>query len=244
LVARHRAPYGALVTRRPRNDLAQYDDLVGEWWSEKGAFAALHWLAAARGALLPDPSDGNVLVDVACGGGLLASWAKGFQHIGVDLTRSALEVARHHGVTAVQGDAARLPLRDGCADVVVAGEVLEHVVDLPSVVAELARVLRPGGVLVVDTIADTMFARLALVRVAEHLPGGPPPRIHDPKLFVDPARLTALCASHGIRLRVRGLRPHPVEYLRWLAGRRADVTMQPIRSTAGVYQGYGTKVSP
>ncbi|HVE64539.1 MAG TPA: methyltransferase domain-containing protein [Mycobacteriales bacterium] len=230
-----------MAGRRPRNDIAQYDDLAGEWWSDRGAFAALHWLATARGALLPEPGEGAVLVDVACGGGLLAPWTAGYRHVGVDLTRSALVIAQRHGVTAVQGDAALLPLRDGCADVVVAGEVLEHVTDLPAVVAELARVLRPGGLLVVDTIADTAFARLALVRVAEHLPGGPPPRIHDPRLFVDPARLTALCAAEGIALQVRGLRPDPLHYLQWLLGRRADVRMVPVRSTAGVYQGVGTK---
>jgi 2-polyprenyl-6-hydroxyphenyl methylase / 3-demethylubiquinone-9 3-methyltransferase len=32
-----------------RNDLRQYDELAGEWWRPDGAFAALHWLAEARG---------------------------------------------------------------------------------------------------------------------------------------------------------------------------------------------------
>ncbi|HVF03828.1 MAG TPA: methyltransferase domain-containing protein [Frankiaceae bacterium] len=226
---------------RPRNDLAQYDDLAGEWWAGRGPFAALHWLAEARGALLPEPANGEILVDVACGGGLLAPYAKGYRHIGVDLTQSALRIARRHGVEPVRGDAARLPLRDGCADVVVAGEVLEHVADLPAVVAELARVLKPGGTLVVDTLADTLRCRITMVWIGERIPGGPPRHIHDPRLFVSPERLVALCAEHGVRLSVRGLRPNPGDYLRWLVGRRPAVRMQPIRSTAGVFQGYGTK---
>lgn len=226
---------------RPRNDLAQYDDLAGEWWRPRGAFAALHWLAKARGELIPAPSPGAVLVDVACGAGLLAPWARGYRHVGVDLTESALRLAAEHGVQPVRGAAERLPLRDGCADVVVAGEVLEHVEDLGGVVAELCRVLRPGGVLVVDTIADTRFARVSLVTLGERLPGGPPPRIHDPALFVSPRQLGLLCAAYGVRLKVRGLRPDPLGYLRWLLGRAPDVRMVPVRSTAGVFQAYGVK---
>ena len=228
---------------RPRNDLGQYDDLAGEWWAQRGQFAALHWLAEARGALLPPPRDGHVLVDVACGGGLLAPYAVGYRHIGVDITDSALRIARSHGVEPVRGDAGRLPLRDSCADVVVAGEVLEHVGDFDAVVAELARVLKPGGTLVVDTIADTRFARIALVVIGERLPGGPPRHIHDPKLFVSPPRLVELCAAHGIALELRGLRPHPGDYVRWLLGRRTAVRMVPVRSTAGVFQAHGVKAA-
>lgn len=53
---------------RARNDVCQYDDLADQWWRPDGAFAALHWLARARGALIPQPSTPNaVLLDVGCG---------------------------------------------------------------------------------------------------------------------------------------------------------------------------------
>ena len=86
------------------------------------------------------------------------------------------------------GDAARLPFADGGADVVVAGEMLEHVTDLPAVVAELCRVLAPGGTLVVDALADTAVCRFVTVTVAERIPGGPPAGLHDPALYVEPRR--------------------------------------------------------
>jgi SAM-dependent methyltransferase len=50
---------------------------------------------------------------------------------------------------AVEGDAARLPFADGCFDRVIAAEILEHVEDDSTVLAELARVLRPGGTIAV-----------------------------------------------------------------------------------------------
>lgn len=229
---------------RPRNDPAQYDDLVDDWWDQKGELAALHWLAFARARLLPRPAPGAVLVDVACGGGLMAPYTGGYRHIGVDLAASALALARRHGVEVVQGDAARLPLADAVADVVVAGEVFEHVPDLEAAVAEVARVLGPGGTVVCDTINATRWARFSLVTVGERLPGGPPRRCHDPGLFVPPQRLRALFARHGVALAVAGLRFSVADYLGFLARRRRRVRMLPTRSLAGVYQGVGVKAAP
>lgn len=229
---------------RPRNDVRQYDDLVGEWWRPGGAFAMLHWLAAARAALIPPARRaGAVLVDVGCGGGLLAPHlaGKGYRHIGVDLASSALEQAAGHGVRVVRGNATALPLPDRCADVVSAGELFEHVPDLPATVREACRVLRPGGVLVADTLNATRLARFVAVTLGERVPGGAPVGIHDPALFVPPARLVAECASHGVALQVRGIRPALGRMLRWLATRRGDVPIVPARSVAVLYQAWGVR---
>lgn len=231
------------MRQRPRNDPRQYDDLVGEWWKPDGKFAALHWLAPARAQLIPPPARaGAVLVDVGCGGGLLAPHVDGYRQVGVDLVESGLTLAARYGVLPVQGDAHALPLADEVADVVVAGEVLEHVPDLDRVVAEIARILRPGGTVIVDTISDTWLARVALVTVGERVPGGPPPGIHDPALFVRPDRLQQLFARRGVRLAVRGIRPSALDLVAFLFNRRRPVRMLPTRSVRLVYQGLGKKV--
>jgi 2-polyprenyl-6-hydroxyphenyl methylase/3-demethylubiquinone-9 3-methyltransferase len=204
----------------------------------------LHWIAAARARLVPAATrPGSLLLDLACGAGLLAPHvvAKGHRHVGLDLSAAALVQARDHGVVPARGDVLRLPFADEVADVVVAGEVLEHVTDLGLAVAEACRVLRPGGTLVLDTIAATWFGRFSSITVGERVPAGPPKRLHDPDLYVDRAELVALAASHGVPLELAGLRPSAVDYLRWLAGRRADVRMLTTRSTAGLFQGWGTK---
>ena len=228
--------------RRPRNSLGQYDDLVEEWWRPDGAFAALHWLAEARASLIPaPPRQGAALLDLGCGGGLLAPHVSGYRHVGVDISASALAVAAAHGVEPVLADAADLPFDDEVFDVVVAGEILEHVEDLDRTVAEATRVLRPGGTLVCDTINATGVARLLLVTIGERVPGGPPPQCHDPRLFVSPRRLIALCAEHSVPLAVRGLRPSLRDYVAFVAGRNGSVRMLPTRSLAAVYQGMGRK---
>lgn len=230
--------------RRPRNDPRQYDDLAAQWWEPRGGFAMLHWLAAARAALVPAaPRPGAVLVDVGCGAGLLAPHlaGTGYLHVGVDLTASALAQAAAHGVTVLRGDATAVPLHDGCADVVVAGEILEHVDDLAAAVHEACRLLRPGGVLVVDTIAATLPARIVAIGLAERLPGGPPPGIHDPALFVDRDRLVNECGRHGVDVALWGIRPSVTDFVRWLAGRRAAVRMVPAPTTAVLFQAVGRR---
>ncbi|MCE0536780.1 methyltransferase domain-containing protein [Kineosporia rhizophila] len=235
------------VGQRVRNDPAQYDDLTDEWWPPHGRFAALHWLARARAGLIPaPPRPGAPLLDVACGAGLLQPHLtgplSGWAHVGVDLSRPALHQARAHGVGVAAADVLRLPFADSSFACVVAGEVLEHLPDLPSAVAEISRVLAPGGTLVVDTLNDTWLCRIAMVRIAERLPGGPPPGVHDPRLLVSPVVLKDLLARHGVRMHPPvGLRPDIGQYLAWLARRRSDVTMRPTGSVAMVYQATASK---
>lgn len=229
---------------RPRNDPAQYDDLADQWWAPRGGFAMLHWIAEARARLVPTASrNGSLLLDLACGGGLLAPHVagKGHRHVGLDLSASALPQARAHGVTAVRGDVLGLPFADEVADVVVAGEVLEHVADPLRLVTEAVRVLRPGGTLVLDTIAATWWGRFSSLTVGERMPAGPPKRLHDPALFVDRAALIATALRCGVRLELSGLRPSALDYVAWLRGRRQTVHMLPTRSTAGLFQAYGRK---
>jgi 2-polyprenyl-6-hydroxyphenyl methylase/3-demethylubiquinone-9 3-methyltransferase len=233
----------------PRNDPRQYDGLADQWWNPDGAFAMLHWLAASRGKLIPPPArDDAVLVDIGCGGGLNAPHVRGYRHIGVDLRRTSLSLAAGHGVHPLAGDAMAVPLADGCADVVVAGEILEHVPHWPLAVAEACRLLRPGGTLVVDTLADTLLCRFVVVTLGERIPGGPPRGIHDPALFVPPQALLSECARHGVTLQVWGLRPATAGLLRWLLGRKAPsrpgdaaVSMRRTRSTSILYAGKGVK---
>jgi 2-polyprenyl-6-hydroxyphenyl methylase/3-demethylubiquinone-9 3-methyltransferase len=229
---------------RPRNDPRQYDDLADQWWGGRSGLAMLSWIAAARlRHIPPPPTAGGTLLDMACGGGLLAPYLAGssYRHVGVDLSHPALVQAKAHGVGAVRADVSRLPFPDEVFDVVVAGEILEHVHDLGAVIREACRVLRTGGTLVLDTIAATWWGRFTAITVGERLPAGPPKRLHDGALFVDRRRLVDVAASHGVRLTLNGLQPSAVDYVMWLLRRRPDVRMRPVRSTAALFQGVGVK---
>jgi SAM-dependent methyltransferase len=94
------------------------------------------------------------ILEVGCGWGELAEWVgreTGADVVAVDLSPRMVELARERGVNVQVGDVQELPFADGEFDVAVAAWMLYHVPDLDRGIAELARVLRPGGRLVAAT---------------------------------------------------------------------------------------------
>ncbi|MCD0445079.1 methyltransferase domain-containing protein [Glycomyces sp. A-F 0318] len=231
--------------RRPVPDDPEfYERHADEWWRPRGKFAMLHWLAAARASLIPRaPREGAVLVDLGCGAGLLAPHVagRGYLHVGVDRSPSALRQAAAHGVSAVRGDVLAVPLADGCADVVAAGEILEHVPDLRGAVAEACRVLRPGGLLVIDTLAATALCRFVAIDLAERVPHIAPRGTHDAARLVDRGVLRDACAREGVALTLRGVRPSVLDFAKWAVKRRSGVRMVPVPTTAVLFQAWGRK---
>jgi demethylmenaquinone methyltransferase/2-methoxy-6-polyprenyl-1,4-benzoquinol methylase len=100
----------------------------------------------------------DTVVDLACGTGDVSALAseRGARVVGVDFAANMLAGARTKGVKAefVQAEASRLPLPTAWATVVVSGFALRNFVSIPLILAEVARVLAPGGrlaLLEVDT---------------------------------------------------------------------------------------------
>lgn len=104
--------------------------------------------------LAPSLRPGAVVLDAACGTGRHAAWleAQGCRTLGIDLTATMLDrassVARR--TRLVQADLRALPLATGCVDASVCALALCHMPHLKPALRELARVLRPGGRLVVS----------------------------------------------------------------------------------------------
>src|SRR5690606_7079357 len=92
----------------------------------------------------------DTVLDLACGTGDFAILAadRGSRVVGVDFAGGMLRAGRERyrvPVDLVQGDALRLPLQDGSIDAVLCGFALRNFDAIPPVLAELARVVRPGG---------------------------------------------------------------------------------------------------
>jgi SAM-dependent methyltransferase len=147
----------------PRSVAAEYSSEVG--LSER---------VVAHRELLEGPDDENVvrerirslrpsrLLDVGSGLGELSVWAKAQlwgDVVAVDSSRRMVQLAAQAGVIAVLADARSLPFADAFFDCAVANFVLYHVDDPATAIAELARVLKPDGVLVTSTISDDTETR-------------------------------------------------------------------------------------
>lgn len=109
-------------------------------------------------------------VDTACGTGRLTAHVleRGHRVIGVDSSLAMVQRARNRlpGTTFLVGDLLRLPLPDESADLIVNGLALTHVADLEAVLIEAARVLRPGGHLVVSDVHHDLVLLGSVVKAA------------------------------------------------------------------------------
>lgn len=229
-----------------RNDLTIYDAEADRWWSDEVRWVrTLKNLVPARLAWFDRHAawDGAEVLDLGCAGGFMAEAlaARGAAVTGLDPAAGAVEAARAQaarsgsGVRYDIGVGEALPYADAAFDHVVCVDVLEHVSDLAKVLGETARVLRPGGLLLFDTINRNGLARFATITVAENLLGLLPRGTHDPAMFVTPAELAA-------GLEAAGLSPGPTAGLgpRGLT-RRGDLAFGRVPSRAVLYMGVARK---
>jgi SAM-dependent methyltransferase len=96
------------------------------------------------------PLGAGTILDVGCGNAPYGDLLPGWRRIGINIDASDAS-------PEVVGDGTCLPFRDACADAVLCTQVMEHVRDPFGLVRELARVLKPGGVLV---LSGPMYWRL------------------------------------------------------------------------------------
>jgi SAM-dependent methyltransferase len=85
------------------------------------------------------------VLDVGCGDGRIPSLYAAPEVVCVDSSPAAVAAARERGLDAREADARELPFEDGSFDVVTCNHTLYHLADPDRALAELARVLRPGG---------------------------------------------------------------------------------------------------
>jgi SAM-dependent methyltransferase len=96
--------------------------------------------------------DDKIVVDIGCGPGNLYTVIGGKPRmtIGVDISYGALEQAIDRGYTPILADAHDLPFIDSFADIVMLNATLHHCDRMAEVLAQAARLVRPGGLLVTD----------------------------------------------------------------------------------------------
>jgi len=134
-------------------------------------------------------------------------------------------------ITYDVGSGEALPYSDVTFDAVVCVYVLEHVADLQRVLAEVSRVLRPGGIFLFDTINRNLLARFVTITLGETLLGLLPGGTHDPAMFIAPRELRAGLSGAGlVAITFTGLGPRGLN-------RRGDLTFGHWRGTTVIYMG-------
>ena len=222
---------------------AFFDGLSGDWWNPRGPFAALQRMTPARvdyvrrqaARCLGQPHasrlEGLEVLDIGCGGGLLAEPLArlGARVTGIDASSGAVAAAKAHAGAAgldidyragEAGELAAGELAGREFDIVVASEVIEHVADRGAFLAAMAGFGRGAGAgrpgLAVLTTINRSAAGVVLGKyAAEYLLRLAPRGAHDARLFVRPKELRREALAAGIEIDdITGIRPSLLEGFR------------------------------
>jgi 2-polyprenyl-6-hydroxyphenyl methylase/3-demethylubiquinone-9 3-methyltransferase len=223
------------MTEAPVNadpaELAKFSELAHRWWDPHSEFRPLHDINPLRLDWIQQqaPLAGKRVLDVGCGGGILAdSMARrGAQVLGIDLSTKALKVAQLHALEAStpnveyreQSAEALAAEQPGQFDVVTCMEMLEHVPDPSSVVRACADLVKPGGWVFFSTLNRNPKSFLFAIVGAEYLLNLLPRGTHEYLKLIRPSELGGWCRAAGLTLeQARGMEYNPLTRRYWLSG--------------------------
>jgi len=194
-----------------RSEIAKFEALASRWWDKESEFKPLHDINPLRANWIDErsPVAGKKLLDVGCGGGILAeSMAqRGADVTGIDMGEAPLTVAQLHsletGITidyqqsTAEAMASQHPEQ---YDIVTCLEMLEHVPDPSSVIQACTNLVKPGGHIYFSTINRNPKAYLFAVLGAEYLLRLLPKGTHDYSKFIRPSELCNWVRDAGLEL--------------------------------------------
>ncbi len=192
-------------------ELAKFAALAQSWWDPNGPSKPLHDLNPLRLQYVERLAGlgHQQVLDVGCGGGILSeSMARaGARVLGIDLAQPLLDVAQLHALegkveveyraVAAEDLAAERP---GAFDVVTCMEMLEHVPDPAVTLAALAKLVRPGGDVVVSTLNRNPLAFAVAIVGAEYIARILPRGTHEYLKFIRPSELARWGRDAGLEL--------------------------------------------
>lgn len=202
------------------SEIHRFGKISSQWWDEEGSFKPLHQLNPTRIQYIRDcvgahfhrdaakdnPLEELSVLDIGCGGGLVAEplTRLGTTVTGIDASAEAIEVASAHAALM------DLPITYACMppeemvaqgrtfDVVLALEIVEHVTDVPGFLATCAKLVAPGGALILSTLNRTWKSYAFAIVGAEYIMRWLPKGTHDWNRFLSPAELAAHLRPLGL----------------------------------------------
>jgi len=205
------------------SEIEKFRAMAADWWSATGKFAPLHKFNPARLTYIREtavkhfgldakarrPLEGLRLLDAGCGGGLVTEpMARlGAHAVGLDAGDANIKAAMVHANSVEVDVDYRVGTVEGLLaagepkfDIVLALEVVEHVLDPAQFLKDCASLVAPGGLMVMATLNRTAKAFALAVVGAEHVLRWLPVGTHDWNKFVTPDEAKAALTEGGLTL--------------------------------------------
>lgn len=201
-------------------EVERFSRMAATWWDPKGPMSALHKFNPQRLGYIRDQAAKNFgrhprkldclkglrILDIGCGAGILSEPLArlGASMVGADPAEENIEVARAHAEeTGVDVDyrattAEALAEAGEKFDIVLAMEVVEHVVDVPAFVDSCATMVKPGGLMIAATLNRTLKSFALAIVGAEYVLRWVPRGTHQWDKFVKPEELERAFEDSGL----------------------------------------------
>lgn len=207
-----------------QQEVQKFADLAEKWWDTSGDFKPLHVINPLRAEYISSKVEleGKTLLDVGCGGGILAEALhdKGAIVTGIDAAGPGIEIAKHHAkknnksIDYQEGTAEDLIQKSTEKyDVVTCLEVLEHVPDPKLLVKTCINLLKPNGDLFLSTINKNPRSWITAIVGAEYIFNILPKGTHEFDKFIKPSSLGSYIRESSAELvETKGMFYNPITH--------------------------------
>jgi 2-polyprenyl-6-hydroxyphenyl methylase / 3-demethylubiquinone-9 3-methyltransferase len=212
----------ARVSSVDEAEVERFSRHAADWWNPRGPMAALHKFNPVRLGYIRDQAaacfdrdpkkldclKGVRMLDIGCGGGILSEPLArlGAEMLGADPSEDNIAAAQAHAQAAGVAIDYRATTAEELAaanerfDIVLAMEVVEHVVDVEAFVATCSAMVKPGGLMIAATLNRTLKSFALAIVGAEYVLRWLPRGTHQWEKFVTPVELETAVEQSGLRV--------------------------------------------
>lgn len=204
------------------DELEKFSSRADQWWDVNGEFKTLHHINPVRLNFIKNnfSLQNKHVLDIGCGGGILSEAMANESAIvtAIDASEENISIASEHAsdnklelnyiVTTAEAFSENNQEK---FDLITCMELLEHVPDPSSIIEACAKMIKPGGHVILSTINRNIKAYMLAVLTGEYLLKLLPKGTHQYEKFIRPSELVSWCSEQGLELNdLAGMQYNPL----------------------------------